>query len=56
MSNPPIPTNPQPISAEVYAGMSATDHDEDCVMHFWSGFLVGIVTALAVGGSIIYFS
>jgi hypothetical protein len=34
------------IPAEDFAGMSATDHDEDCVMHLWAGFGLGVFATL----------
>lgn len=58
MPNPPIPTNPAPLPMVTIfepnpnsnsAGdiTFATDNDEDCVMHFWAGFAVGVCCTFA---------
>lgn len=58
MPNPPVPTNPQPIEQVYYGGdplgMLATDNEEDCVMHFWAGFLLGVFV-MGISGAVLIF-
>jgi hypothetical protein len=52
---PPTTNPPQdPYIGGDPLGMLATDNEEDCVMHFWAGFLLGVFV-MGISGAVLIF-